>query len=172
MSKEEWRAVTDWPGYFVSNLGRVRGPRRVLRPSVTKLGYHRVTFTKPPNTRQTMSVHRLVVIAFLGVIPEQLCVNHKDGVKANNTVDNLEVISPSENTRHAYALGLMRGPRGHRPASAGQNNGNSKLTPEIVLDIRRKFATGNCTKESLGKLYGVADVTIGAIVHRKIWRHI
>lgn len=117
--KEEWRSV---PGFeselVVSNLGRVAricgfdyaGYRAV---SVTKqAGHHTVltgrrTWRPDPRASAALSIHRIVALAFLGE-PSQpdMDVNHKDGNKSNNTVDNLEWATRRENLAHALRMGL------------------------------------------------------------------
>src|SRR5205085_5266926 len=66
-------------------------------------------------------VHRLVVEAFIGPIPEGMADNHKDGTKQNNDISNLEIATYSENIQHADLIGL-------RKCADGQHNGMSKLT--------------------------------------------
>jgi hypothetical protein len=124
-STEEWRSVEGFPGYEVSNLGRVRSIDRVviwkrrggnfpvslggkiLRPGLRR-GYKEVTLCSG-GERQRFLVHRLVVMAFIGPPPKGLTqVNHKDGDKQNNWAGNLEWVTPSENVQHAIDSGLWR----------------------------------------------------------------
>ena len=119
---EEWRPVSgyeDW--YSVSNLGRVRRDRpgpstyagKLLAinyatkyPSVGfSLGRARKfrTASGPPTVH---AIHRLVALAFFGPRLPGYEVNHKDGNKRNNSVDNLEYVTRSENHLHAYRTGL------------------------------------------------------------------
>lgn len=88
---EEWRAIKDLPGYSVSNRGRVRkdssGQIMVLSENG---GYCRITISK--------HVHRLVAEAFIEKPDETKCwVDHIDGNRSNNTVENLRWVTPSEN---------------------------------------------------------------------------
>lgn len=94
---EEWKAIKDLPGYSVSNKGRIRkdsnGQIMVLSMNG---GYARITISK--------HVHRLVAEAFLEK-PEddRVWVDHIDGNRSNNNVDNLRWVTPSENaTAYGY----------------------------------------------------------------------
>lgn len=118
---EEWKPVKGFEGcYEISNLGRVRSlPRpyckgRVLKPKKMKIGYNSVNLSKN-SVKTTLYIHRLVASHFIDNPDKKLEVNHKDGDKTNNNVDNLEWVSSSENTQHAYDTGLI--PRTTKPFS-------------------------------------------------------
>ena len=107
---EIWKTI---PNTFnlleVSNYGRVRSLMRgkpyVLKTQINRKGYHKIRVTIK-RMRKSYSVHRLVAQAFLDN-PENLPqVNHKDGNKNNNNVENLEWISNKDNAHHAIENGL------------------------------------------------------------------
>lgn len=118
---EIWKDIDNYPGYQVSNLGRVRtynkttftekhGERhwqdRILKQKLTKLNMYRVELWNDKG-HKTISVHRLVAVAFLGKpSDEKMTVNHKDGNRTNNCVDNLEWLSLADNIRHGFRNGL------------------------------------------------------------------
>lgn len=109
--EEEWRPVKGYEGlYEVSNMGRVKslhyGKRRILKQSVLPNGYMKVVLNKD-GTANMKTVHRLVATAFIRNPNNYGVVNHKDGNKKNNTVDNLEWCTRSYNTKHAYHNRLM-----------------------------------------------------------------
>ena len=101
--EEIWKP-THYQNYDASNLGRIRGPRKILTPYLGTRGY--LTCRIYCNGPATELVHILVAFAFCGPRPDGLVVNHKDGVKANNVPGNLEYITDLENHRHASRLGL------------------------------------------------------------------
>jgi HNH endonuclease len=108
MTTEEYREVTGFPGYTVSNRGRVKNPRGwVLKFDYTGPGYARVTLSKQAKTFR-FSVHRLVALAF---VPgdTSLQVNHIDGDRTNNYPENLEWLSGYDNRRHAFLAGRAKG---------------------------------------------------------------
>lgn len=173
MSKEEWRDVDGYEGvYRVSSRGRVMRvaggmgaiPGRVLRPQRAGRGYLQVILCV--NCRvETKKVHRLVAEAFLPRPPGCNEVNHKNGDKTDNRVENLEWVTHSQNLKHAHrVLGVK--------AVRGEAHGCSKLTRHDVKKIRRLYAAGNHTYQELGEMFGVASPTIGQIVRREHWKHI
>ena len=112
-TQERWRVLPSNRNYLVSDHGRVmritpgKGtePGRVLKPGKTKDGYLKVELFN--NGRPcSRYVHRLVVEAFIGAIPAGLEVNHISGEKANNRLENVEVVTHALNTKHAWDTGL------------------------------------------------------------------
>lgn len=77
-----------------------------LRPATSAYGYLMVVLTKPDKSRHSLSIHRLVATAFLGD-GTGLQVNHKSGVKTDNSVDNLEWCTQVQNMQHAHRTGLI-----------------------------------------------------------------
>ncbi len=111
---EEWRRMIDprsgglVSGRMVSSLGRITSKKtgRISFGSVRKDGYLRTTIGFGSKSHyQDERVHRLVAAAFLGLppSPEHSQVNHKDGNKSNNAVENLEYVTPAENSAHHSA---------------------------------------------------------------------
>ena len=113
ISEEIWEQVVGHEGlYDVSNFGNVMRVKankgtfvgKILSPSGSS-GYKNVTLFKN-GKRKCALVHRLVMQSFVSPCPEGNEVNHKDGNKTNNRLDNLEYVTPSENILHAFAIGL------------------------------------------------------------------
>lgn len=109
---EEWRPVAGFDWYDVSDFGRIRswtgrgGLGNVLSPRLDKDGYCRVNLRRHGET-VTKRVNRLVAEAFILCPDPSLQVNHIDGDKTYNAVENLEWMTSGENTRHAHQMGLM-----------------------------------------------------------------
>ena len=112
--KEIWQPILEVGGnYEISNLGQVRNSKtlNLIQHNIRHTGYHYVTIgSRVNNTRQCMSVHRLVAKYFCIGYNVDLVVNHIDGNKSNNIASNLEWVTQSENIRHAYKLGLISSP--------------------------------------------------------------
>lgn len=178
---EVWRPCIEWEGtYEVSNLGRVRSVDRIIkhgsvgfvcrkqqirRQSLTKDGYPTIHLSKTLDGRRiekSVKVHRLVAFAFLGSpAGSALQVNHKDGVKTNNTPSNLEWVTHSGNAKHAFATGLMKTMRGEKHPS-------SNLTANEVLAIRADTRP----QRAIAATYGVTQGIVCAIKQRRNWAHV
>ena len=101
---EVWKSVSENPKYSVSNLGRVIGPRGfVLKPTPDKDGYLTVCLSNGRGTIRRR-VHRLVGLAFIPNPKNYPEINHKDEVKTNNAVDNLEWCTNLYNTSYSKAI--------------------------------------------------------------------
>lgn len=115
---ETWKDIEGTGGiYEVSNTGKIRsnnylghGSQKELMLAKDKKGYLRVRIYIG-GLRKTIKVHRAVAIAFIPNPENKPEVNHKDGDKANNCVDNLEWATSSENVKHAYKSGLKENTR-------------------------------------------------------------
>lgn len=92
---ETWQPI---PGsnYEASSLGRVRSPRKILRPYVDALGYSRVVIRRDGRFL-TQYVHRLVALAFHGDDDERLDVAHRNGLRSDNRAENLRWATHKEN---------------------------------------------------------------------------
>lgn len=167
---EIWRNIEGYDGiYQVSNLGRVKSFHRktpiILKPMFSHKGYLRVELHYD-TTCELRSIHRLVMETF-NPNDEGLQINHIDGDKTNNRLDNLEWCSGSENVRHAFACGL-------RTPKYGEEHWNCKLTNEDVKEIKRVYIKGSRTFGSyaLAKQYGVDASAIQKIVNGKFRRNV
>jgi len=116
---EIWKDVHDYKGlYKVSNYGNVKALQKVLISNFTNtdyivrkekvlkagtdsLGYKSVVLTKN-NISKSHRVHRLMMISFFGYSEFKNYVNHKNGIKSDNRIDNLEWMTNSENILHGF----------------------------------------------------------------------
>lgn len=101
---EKWKAVVGYEGvYQVSTEGHVRNAYgHILKPETARNGYERVKFYD----KKKYQVHRLVALAFILNPENKECVNHKNGIKTDNRVENLEWMTFKENSQHAITSGL------------------------------------------------------------------
>lgn len=163
--KEIWKDVPGYEGHYqVSNLGSVRslwfGKERVLRLLLNRGGYYYVGLQKG-GARKANKVHRLVMIAFVG--ESDLDVNHKNGVKTDNRLENLEYCTRAENNQHAYDTGLRAG-------SKGEDHPNSKLTRACVERI--KYGHHGATQQAISEIHGITRQLVSQIRSGRIWKHI
>ena len=130
--------------------------------NIDRSGYHEVIL----NGKQ-YRVHRLVAEAFIPNPENKPCVNHKDGNKKNNKVNNLEWCTYSENTVHAYQTGLEK-------RMCGEQHHSHKLTEEDVKYIKQVYIKRD--KEfgavALAKKFNVDRTTIHDIIRGKTWREV
>mgnify|MGYP001608595648 CR=1 FL=1 len=113
---------------------------------------------------KSFRIHRLIWEAFKEKIPIGKEINHKNGIKTDNYIENLECITHTENMRHAEISGMVNHPK-------GENNTQSKLLNDEVLKIRMLYKSGyNISK--LAKDHFVSGTTISRIIHRETWKHL
>ena len=171
--EEEWRPIPGFEGdYEVSNLGRVRtfkrpGPQRTRREipllvggGLDTWGYWQVVLAKG-GKRRTAKVHHLVLEAFVGPKPPGAQCRHKDGIKTNNVLENLQWGTVQENADDRVR-------HGH---SCMEGTALSKLTRADVVRMRDQYAGGGETFVGLAKKFGVSAGLVFQIVKRKAWKH-
>ncbi|WP_086350160.1 HNH endonuclease [Candidatus Enterococcus clewellii] len=152
--EEEWRYVKhdgkERFSYQISSKGRVKSlltaKATILKTRVNQWGYEVVNLKIDRETK-TKQVHRLVAEAFLGIDLAKSQVNHKDGDKLNNLLDNLEWVTPKENIEHANRMKL-RDARGHKKLSDREKDAILYLTTlsEITyLTIATAFSVNKRT---------------------------
>lgn len=96
---EIWKPIPSNPAYEASSHGRIRSKHGILRHTDNGNGYLYVSFTPLGGTNQKKAVHRLVAEAFLGT--NSFGVNHKNGIKSDNRIENIEYLTHRENICHA-----------------------------------------------------------------------
>lgn len=107
---EEWKQINNFENYEISNLGNVRNFKTKKIISKQKMGNYLTTKLYNIKTKKMklQNIHRLVAETFIENKENKKCVNHKDGNKLNNSVNNLEWVSYQENTKHAFENGLQK----------------------------------------------------------------
>ena len=148
---EIWRRID--ADYDVSNQGRVRHGSRILSGSVHSDNYILTTLHG-----KQIPVHRLVAEAFIPNYEKKPEVNHIDGNKMNNAVDNLEWVTRAENQKHAVDNGLQP-----KPAKTYQG----KFTAEQREEIKRLWDSGMFSRRQLAIKYGVSHTCVNNIINDK-----
>lgn len=173
---EQWKDIPGWEGlYQVSSAGlfrRLTSPKpdypvlSLVAVNIAPNGYARVRLFKGVS-RKYVYVHRLVMLAFKGVCPEGMQVNHIDGNKINNHLNNLEYVTPQQNITHAQTvLGTHQGRKGL------QVRGFKVVLNETKVREIRALSAQSTTHTQIARLYHVSIAAISLIVHRKNWKHV
>lgn len=158
---EIWRPVTGFEGaYEVSDAGRFRNAMtgKVLKQS-TRWGLYPTVFPQHKGKRAALTIHRAVAEAFLPNPSRLPCVNHINGIKSDNRIENLEWTTHAENMKHAFRTGLAVTPTN----GYGVSSPAAKLKPAQVADIRMRRARGESAK-LIAHLYNLKSTsTVGWI---------
>ena len=162
LMNEVWKDIKEYANYQISNFGNVRSKRymRNIKPIDNGTGYKKVQIGSSKNKKY---IHRLVAKMFIDNPLNKLVVNHKDGNKANNIVENLEWMTRSENDLHKYKIGLAT-------PKKGISHHNSKLIDSDTIEIKSMLKSFNCVE--IAKKFNVHRKTISDIKNNKTWKHI
>lgn len=192
LKNEIWIDVVGYENiYQISNYGRVRSIDRYIEQSHSdgyiykrfikgKLlslnrtngnGYHVVQLSNGYNNKPKGNeyIHILVAKHFIPNPENKPTVNHIDGNKSNNKIDNLEWATQLEQMKHAYRLGLNIPPT---PNLKGSELHNAKLNEKQAMEIYTLAHSNNYTQKQIAKRYGVSRRTVGGIKNKKSWKHI
>lgn len=164
MNDEVWGSLPELKGLFeVSNLGNVRTvkSKQLRKAQLQKLGYRRISL-RVDSELLGYQLHRLVALVHIPNPNDYREINHIDGDKENNNVDNLEWCTRSQNMSHAFRTGLV--------SNRGILNPRARLSELTVINIRH--CRGELTNEKLGKIFNVPTSTVARIMTRKSWSHL
>lgn len=172
---ETWLPVVGFEGQFeVSDAGRVKAlawsrrhwcgrsipqPEKIITQSRHAGGYRIVSL----RDGRKHYVHRLVMAAFAGPAKDRQDVNHIDGDKTNNRLDNLEYCDRLHNVHHAIATGLQD--------NAGEGNGMHRYTTEQIIAAYNAVRSG-LTQRQAAAVSGVSEGMISQVVMGKRWKHL
>jgi len=173
--KEVWKDIKGYVGYYqVSNLGRILSLQRkystikfcvesILKLRKDKYGYLRCNLCRK-SKRTYKCTHRLVAEAFIPNSDNKLQVNHKNGIKTDNRVENLEWCTAKENVYHRdNVLGKH---------NRGENHNLAKLTVADVTNIKLLLMIGVSKQTEIAPLFNISVSHISSINRNKTWRHI
>lgn len=181
---ENWHKIKNTNGlYWITKTGRVKVLARTIsfkrkgklilrklsaaecKVIIDERGYKSVAINVNSN-KKCIRIHRILADLF---IPRdknrKLEVNHKDGVKLNNDISNLEWVTHGENVIHAEKMGLFRHPKGEEQI-------NAKLTEKDVIEIREQYHLHNKSAYSISRERGINESHIWSIVNNVWWKHI
>jgi hypothetical protein len=164
---EIWKDIEGYQGsYQVSNLGRVKSllnSKEIILKPINSKGYSSVFLSNGKGTVKKFKIHRLVCICFLPNLENKPQVNHINGIKTDNRLENLEWSDNSSNQIHAIKTGL-------KVMKYGSNHGMSKLTEDQVKKI--KYEYNDLFEYQIAEIYGITQANVNFIRRGKTWRHV
>lgn len=175
MKENDFVPVVGYEGLYVINKdGIVKGvydpaphkPGRkrtdkVIKQTLSYNGYYMVALRKN-NKQRPHSIHRLLAMAFIPNPENKPTVNHKNSIRTDNRIDNLEWATYSENNKHAHEFG-------NQVIHYGESHPGSKLTYKQANEIRSKYRKYKVTMPMLSKEYNISVGAIQAILLGKTW---
>ena len=170
--KEIWKDIVGYEGlYQVSNLGRVRSIKKnqVLSPKKNWDGYLRIQLWRKQHNVY-VSIHRLVAEAFISNPGNKPFVNHKNGTKNDNRVENLEWCTQKENIKHAFKTGLSK---------PSPKNWSVASKPVIQLTKEGEFIREYPSQIEVERMLGICRTNVSAVCLGKhktaggyVWRFV
>jgi hypothetical protein len=182
LPNEIWKDAFSYEGlYKVSNFGRIKSVEKIITRSDFKTYFVKeYIFSKSLNTegyascclvnhngvKKTKNIHVIVAKTFIPNPENKPQVNHINGIKSDNRVENLEWCTRKENAQHAFKNGLLK-------ISKGESHGRHKLKEEKIIAIRRLYKIKPSVKISgIAKKLNISVSQVNRILKRKCWTHI
>lgn len=173
IAQEKWETITEFPNYMISSESRVLNKTTLKMVSVS-IHQHmfRVVRLWKNNTSRLFKIYRLKAIHFIPNPNNKKFVNHIDGNRLNEDLDNLEWATASENMKHAFAAGLSKG--NFKKGAGGFKLGSPerKLTNDDVLLLRRWYKSGFYDETKISKVFNVTGPYATRIATRKEACHV
>lgn len=160
-SRLEFRQVYGFPDYYVSSAGHLisshKQKLKFLKPEIQD-GYKRARLFQAARLHAKF-VHRIMLESFLGPQPECMETRHKNGIRHDNRIENLEWGTPQQNTDDKIS---------HGTHSFGETNGRAKLTE---LQVRAIYASGD-SAQNIANTFGIKVAQVNLIKRGGTWRHL
>jgi hypothetical protein len=171
---EIWKHIPGYQYYQISTTGQIKSLDRrlphnkhktymirkgkLLTPYVNQSGYYIIRLCESGQIFRT--IHSLVALTFIPNPENKPQVNHINGDKKDNRVENLEWVTNGENMKHAYRIGLK--------CNKGIKNPGNKLSENDILEIRNS----NEKQDVIANRFNIKQCHVSSIKNKKTWRHI
>lgn len=165
LADEKWSTAKGFSNYLISSESRVinKTTLHLMKSYIHKvLKFRVITLTDDNGRKKLMKMYRLKALAFIPNPEGKRDVNHLDGNRLNESLDNLEWATQKENMRHAVDNGFCGG-----QFEKGLNHFKVKTTKDDVLLIRRWYDSGFYDSKKVAKLFGISPQQANRIGQRK-----
>lgn len=158
-----WKEIINHPNYEINELGQVKNKIKgnLLTPFKTTNGYLRIRISD----KGAYQLHYLIALHFIDNPNNYTEINHINGNKLDNSIENLEWSNRSLNMIHAYNKGLAKNTFKN---NKGENHYNSKLKKEDIIKIK-EMLKNNITQVEISRQFNVSKQTISNIKNNKNW---
>lgn len=175
---ETWKKIPGYSNYMASDMGKIKtfnwknqGITRIMMPAKDKSGYLRTMLKGDDGKFNTVKIHRIIALTFIENSENKPEVNHKNSIRIDNRVSNLEWVTKSENIKHSFKYG--------NSSNRGELNPAATITEKDVIEIRKNYKYGRKSrfeggesKPELARKYNTTVAVIKMIIQRKTWKHI
>lgn len=176
MDKIEWVEIPGFNGrYLINTVGEVKSSLKrfattgrkpsgaILKQTISRAGYPTVALRKDTRSQRSYGIHRLLAETFIPNPENKPTVNHKNSIRTDYRLENLEWATWSENNSHAFE-------HGNQVKKLGTDHPGSKLNWQQVDEIRKKYVPRVYTMPMLANEYSIARGSIQGILSGKNWK--
>ena len=159
-----FKQIASHPRYEINEFGIVRNikTKSIKSQYLNDSGYYMISCSYG-NKSKPARVHRLLAETFIENPLNLKCINHKNGIKTDNSIENLEWCTHLENMRHAFSTGLVN--------NTGEKNGQAKLKEQDVIKIKTLLLSGK-SQQKIANEFNVSRSAVLGIHIGRLWKHV